>query len=570
MIILVRGLEIADPSGPAAAQNSGSARKADAVNTAVDSSDTQANQALLQQANQHADAGHAQAALSCARELLARAEQAQDLVMCAEAMLCLACCELRLLGKFAKAVDLAQRAALLFQRAQHVNGEGRALATQAIAASRLGYYEVAVDSALLAVKVSAAEQPSRDQVMAYHALGIAMYSGKCFVEAGNAYQQAIYLAERCEPPLNAFELHTDLASTESVRYMVERNGGGARLSLDMLEVQINRCHQLLAAATSGNPIATASHTNNLLILALAHTHLLTWRLRFREAAEALQHFKQMQENLQRPWLKAAVHWAQAELAMVKGQLGEAQHWARQTVAVAAEHEHEGLLAVGYQLLSYACELAGDTLGALSALRQLALREQLARAHSLKGRVDLIDRQVELRRQTQQLQRLESDSRLYQRLAMEDGLTGLANRRQFEASLEEWLNMLPTPGASLCLAMIDVNRFKQINYSFSHHVGDEVLRRIAGLLRKHTREPDLPARLAGDEFVIVLRGADELACRQVCARVQQAVRQHDWSALAAGLQVSISVGLAVASIGDTVEALMLRSDERMYADKRASA
>nr|WP_316643344.1 hypothetical protein [uncultured Roseateles sp.] len=91
---------------------------------AIDSINDEASMALLRQANQQADAGHAEPAMAFARALLARAEQAQDTVMCAEAMLCLACCELRLLGKFAKAIDLAQRAALLFQRVQHAMARG--------------------------------------------------------------------------------------------------------------------------------------------------------------------------------------------------------------------------------------------------------------------------------------------------------------------------------------------------------------------------------------------------------------------------------------------------------------
>jgi hypothetical protein len=74
---------------------------------------------------------------------------------------------------------------------------------------------MAVDAALLAVKLSDTPVASVEQVMAYHALGIAMFSGKCWVEAANAYQQAIGLAQRCVPPLNPFELHSDLASTEA-------------------------------------------------------------------------------------------------------------------------------------------------------------------------------------------------------------------------------------------------------------------------------------------------------------------------------------------------------------------
>lgn len=533
--------------------------------------------ALLLQAQVHADAGDPERAMALAGQAFEQAAAVRDDGQCAEAMLCMACCELRQLGRFSRALEMTQRAALQFQQAHQVGGECRALATQAIAAARLGFCEMAVDSALLAIRLSDALSIGSERVMAYHALGVAMFAGKCFVEAGNAYQQAIDLAHQCNPPLSTFELHIDLASTEGLRYALERNAGGQRLSLDMLELHVMRSRQLLAENDEAASLAPGSHGNNLLILGLAHTNLLTWQRRFDEAGRQLAAFHADQQRLNRPWMLAAVNWARTELALAQGRLDEAAHWAQSAIDIAREHRHEGLLAIGYQLLAHLCERRGDATGALVALRQLGQREQLARAESLKGRVELIERQVQLRRQQQQLHQLEQDSRLYQRLAMEDGLTGLANRRQFEAHLSAQLSVQLSaqlsaqlsglrPGA-LGLVMIDVDRFKQINDGFSHNVGDEVLRAIAGLLKAQTRPVDLPARLAGDEFVVVLDEADPAVAAQVCARIRQAVRSFDWSAIAAGLRVSISIGLTMAQAGDTVAALLLRSDERMYADKR---
>lgn len=521
--------------------------------------------ALLLQAQGHADAGEPERAMALAGQAFEQAAALRDDGQCAEAMLCMACCELRQLGRFSRALELTQRAALQFQQAHQVGGECRALATQAIAAARLGFCEMAVDSALLAIRLSDALSIGSERVMAYHALGVAMFAGKCFVEAGNAYQQAIDLAQQCTPPLSSFELHIDLASTEGLRYALERNAGGQRLSLDMLELHVMRSRQLLAENDEAASLAPGSHGNNLLILGLAHTNLLTWQRRFDAAALQLAAFHGDQQRLNRPWMGAAVNWARTELALAQGRLDEAAQWAQGVIDVAREHRHEGLLAIGYQLLAHLCEQRGDAAGALATLRQLGQREQLARAESLKGRVELIERQVQLRRQQQQLHQLEQDSRLYQRLAMEDGLTGLANRRQFEVQLSAQLSA--SRAGALGLVMIDVDRFKQINDGFSHNVGDEVLRAIAGVLKAQTRPVDLPARLAGDEFVVVLDEADAAVAAQVCARIQQAVRAFDWSAIAAGLRVSISIGLTMAQAGDTVISLLARSDERMYANKR---
>jgi diguanylate cyclase (GGDEF)-like protein len=119
-------------------------------------------------------------------------------------------------------------------------------------------------------------------------------------------------------------------------------------------------------------------------------------------------------------------------------------------------------------------------------------------------------------------------------------------------------------------MIDVNRFKRINDDFSHNVGDEVLRSIGRILRLLTRENDLAARLAGDEFVLVLRNVTSDATVVLCQRIKDAVREFDWEAVAAGLAVSISVGLTVAQPDDTLMKLLARSDRSMYADKRVRA
>jgi diguanylate cyclase (GGDEF)-like protein len=130
-----------------------------------------------------------------------------------------------------------------------------------------------------------------------------------------------------------------------------------------------------------------------------------------------------------------------------------------------------------------------------------------------------------------------------------------------------------PGAEnasgTCVALIDVDRFKQINDNFSHLVGDEVLKVVAAVLKAAVRTEDFVARLAGDEFVVLFGHSPLAAAEQACARMKAAVQAHDWQALARGLKVSISVGLEQARPGESMQALLQRSDGQMYADKRRS-
>ena len=108
-----------------------------------------------------------------------------------------------------------------------------------------------------------------------------------------------------------------------------------------------------------------------------------------------------------------------------------------------------------------------------------------------------------------------------RQAQTDGLTGLANRRLLAERLEDELVRATKNETSVSLVMADIDNFKQINDSFGHQTGDEVLRQFAAALDRSVRETDLAARYGGEEFVVVLPGAQagerRAAPRSRCGR-----------------------------------------------------
>jgi len=142
-------------------------------------------------------------------------------------------------------------------------------------------------------------------------------------------------------------------------------------------------------------------------------------------------------------------------------------------------------------------------------------------------------------------------------ALLDPLTGLGNRHMMTSTVDR-------AGADLSAVFVDVDEFKQVNDRFSHAVGDEVLRRIAVILRTHCRSDDIPVRYGGDEFVILVFG-EGAAANGVAARLHEAVRNAPWGQVAPGLTVTVSVGVGRAA---PTRGAIAAADAALYEAKRA--
>jgi diguanylate cyclase (GGDEF)-like protein len=169
----------------------------------------------------------------------------------------------------------------------------------------------------------------------------------------------------------------------------------------------------------------------------------------------------------------------------------------------------------------------------------AYRADTGRAHS-RGR----EMWAEMFVRRSRLREAERQAALLRRHALEDPLTGLGNRR----SAERRLGAMQFGEEPLSLAVVDVDRFKEVNDDTSHTHGDAVLRRVADLLLEHSRAGDEVYRWAGDEFLVVLPTATEAQAVAVMERLRSAVAAADWSDLIPG-PVTVSIGVATAPAVD---------------------
>jgi diguanylate cyclase (GGDEF)-like protein len=144
----------------------------------------------------------------------------------------------------------------------------------------------------------------------------------------------------------------------------------------------------------------------------------------------------------------------------------------------------------------------------------------------------------------------------------DPLTGLANRRSLERTLEAALVRAASRGRAVGVLMLDLDGFKAVNDRHGHAAGDEVLREVARRLRRSVRERDLVARLGGDEFVVVL--TDLASMPDSVERVESALAEP-FAGTDAPLRAAVGVA-AFPADGATVADLLAAADRQMYAAK----
>jgi diguanylate cyclase len=156
----------------------------------------------------------------------------------------------------------------------------------------------------------------------------------------------------------------------------------------------------------------------------------------------------------------------------------------------------------------------------------------------------------------------------QRLASRDELTHALNRRALIAALERERNRAERSGTPFCVAMIDLDRFKQVNDSYGHVAGDAVLRAFSAAVHDTMRATDVFGRYGGEEFLLILVGTTAAAALEAVERIRTAVASRDWRPIVPDAPVTMSAGIAGFRKGETMAQLLHRADQALYEAKHA--
>ena len=157
--------------------------------------------------------------------------------------------------------------------------------------------------------------------------------------------------------------------------------------------------------------------------------------------------------------------------------------------------------------------------------------------------------------------------LVQRQAVTDELTGLANRRRFLTQLDAEVARSRRSGSPLAIVLSDLDDFKQVNDKSGHEAGDRALRAFADILREVVRDVDLPVRLGGEEFAVLLPDTDLAGAANLAERIRAALEAAEIESGSEPIQVTASFGVSCFPLAVGAEELLVDADRRLYEAKR---
>lgn len=246
---------------------------------------------------------------------------------------------------------------------------------------------------------------------------------------------------------------------------------------------------------------------------------------------------------------------------VRNELNQVIQHARNSTAEASEQTSE----YRQSLEGHSRAISGD--GQRASLDS-TIRAILADTHQLRHSIHGL--QQELDRSSHEMEALREELLRVRREANSDPLTGLANRKAFQAALEAAIMaQQQTNTGPLSLIMLDIDHFKQVNDAYGHLLGDKVICFVAGIMKKHVKGKDTAARCGGEEFFILLPDTDTEGARALAENIRRNIesakirRQDNGENIG---QVTVSIGISTYQADEDGDTFMDRTDQALYASK----
>jgi diguanylate cyclase (GGDEF)-like protein len=495
---------------------------------------------------------------SAALLLRGRAIEVGDLLHEARAELHLAQCAQRE-ARFRTAITHTRRATALARHQREVALEIEALSVWATAAAVSGQDAAAEEAGQLARRLSSQLAEPLVAVQACDSLGMAQLWLDQAEAARQTLAQGIVLAR--EAGRVDWESHLLIHAAFAEALLLAR-GWDIAQGLPSLarRRQVDIAHQAALARCEAAPgvMAAGTQRSGRFLLAWVDFMLAIWR---GEPADAEADLQRLQALLppERAWMGGLMRWAQVVHALVLRDNARAEAQARQLIELAHDMGHQPLTDVGRR----GWLLAQSRLGRFNPMELTTLRlgQPPARETAPAQTEDMLDFELRLRdlalREAAQVP-------VWRR---EDSLTGLASRDHFQSQTEELLQRTDPTRAQVSVLVLALDPGQVLAAHHSPLVRDRVLCTLAALMRQVLRAGDLPARWSHDELAALLHRVSGEDVARVCERIQTAVREHDWSSIASGLDVRVCLGHASARVGDTLEALMRRCESSRFASLR---
>jgi diguanylate cyclase len=180
-----------------------------------------------------------------------------------------------------------------------------------------------------------------------------------------------------------------------------------------------------------------------------------------------------------------------------------------------------------------------------------------------------DVEHQLNESSAQISQLREQLEIARSEAMTDALTGLANRKLFDATLRQTAMEAMETGQRLCMVLFDIDHFKKFNDSFGHHIGDQVLKLLASVLRESVKGQDVAVRYGGEEFAVILPNTELKGALTVAENIRRRIIGKELIDRKSGDRlgrITVSAGVAQFAPGEPLRELVERSDRALYAAK----